>query len=82
MKLEDFRAEKGLSYAGLADLIGCGITPKMAERYCKGTKPRSARVVLRIVEATGGRVTPNDWYYAAAEGGADAPAAEPAESTA
>jgi hypothetical protein len=66
MKLEDFRVEKGWTYAGLAKRIsdngGVRITPKMAERYCKGAKPRHEKVFASIFKLTVGRVTPNDWY--------------------
>lgn len=62
MKLEDWRVERSLSYAALAEMIGHGVTPKMAERYCKGTIPRDERVMVRIGEMTGQIVMPNDWW--------------------
>lgn len=61
MKLEEFRQEEGLTYAALAERIGAS-SAKVAERYCKGRKPRDEETVVRIFEATGRKVTPNDWY--------------------
>lgn len=64
MKLETYRQRHGLSYAALAEAIGLG--PERAKdvfRFCRrGVLPRDDRVMSRIVEATGGAVTPNDWY--------------------
>ena len=61
MKLEEFRQEEGLTFAALAERIGAS-SAKVAERYCKGTKPRDEETVLRIFDATDRKVTPNDWY--------------------
>ena len=61
MKLEEFRQEERLSFAALAERIGVS-SAKVAERYCKGRRPRDEETVLRIYEATGRKVTPNDWY--------------------
>ena len=72
MTLEDFRNENELSYAGLAGRIGA-ITAKMAERYCKGTKPRDERIMRRIFDITAGKVTPNDWYDLPSDGVAAPP---------
>ena len=61
-KLEAWRKLRGLTYSALAMEIGLGVTAKMAERYCKGTKPRKDGVYVRLHEMSGGEITPNDWH--------------------
>ncbi len=63
MELEKFRRNQNLSYADLAELIGFERSrAKDAERYCKGTLPRSDKIMAKIVKATNGQVQPNDFF--------------------
>ena len=77
MNLEDFRNENEWSYAELAQRVG-GINAKMAERYCKGTKPRDDQIMRRIFDISDGKVNPNDWYDFPKDGGVSAPPSEAA----
>ncbi len=58
--LDRWREAQGLSYTGLAALLE--ITQPAASRYCHGDRVPKPILMVRIYLATGGRVTPNDFY--------------------
>lgn len=60
MKLTAFRKEQNLTRAALADLIG--VSGAAITRYEDQGRIPDSRVMKRIMEVTGGKVTPNDFY--------------------
>ena len=65
MKLRQYLAEHGLTLEAFAGRIG--VSTGAACRYALGTRMPQRAVMARIVEATGGEVTAQD-FYASAEG--------------
>ena len=66
MTLEQYRREKGWTYAQLADALGAS-HPTIARRWClrHGDKQRlipSPRYMERIMLQTASAVMPNDFY--------------------
>ena len=65
MKLSDYIAAHDLSYAEFARMIG--VTGKdTVRRYAELGRIPSEKLMIRIVEATGGKVTANDFFGIAA----------------
>ena len=63
MKLEQYRNDKGMTFAQLGEHIGLGKNrAKDAERYCKGETTPKRKTMRNIYEATDGQVTPNDFF--------------------
>lgn len=60
MKLTDWRRAAGLTQARLAEQLGTS-QPTIA-KYEAGTIMPGRRTMPRIVDATAGAVTPNDFY--------------------
>lgn len=63
MKLRDYLAETNQTMSGFADRIGT--KHWNVSRWCAGAWP-SPPMLVKIHEATDGRVTPNDWLPSAA----------------
>ena len=63
MKLRDYMQERGWKDADLAQRIGVSV--QAANRYRRGMRIPERDVMRRIVEVTGGAVTPADFYDAA-----------------
>ena len=66
MKLEQYRREKGWTYAQLADALGAS-HPTIARRWClrHGDKQKlipSQKYMERIMLQTASAVMPNDFY--------------------
>ncbi|WP_343545482.1 hypothetical protein [Sphingomonas paucimobilis] len=61
MTLADYLSEHELSYAAFGRLIGTKYA-RTVERYAKGQQPPNAEMLKRIYQATGGAVTPNDFF--------------------
>ncbi len=59
MKLKQFRDSQRMTQPQLAEMIGCGTSAVC--RYEQGRIPEPA-TMERIVAATGGAVTPNDFH--------------------
>ncbi len=59
MKLKQYRQSQGQSQYDLARLLGTSAAS--ISRYENGRIPEP-EIMARIVEATGGTVTPNDFY--------------------
>jgi transcriptional regulator with XRE-family HTH domain len=65
MTLQDYLAEKDLTLTAFAKLIGTRHA-RTVERYAKGQQIPDKTMMLRIVDATGSAVTPNDFFGVAA----------------
>ena len=63
MKLREYMQERGWKDADLAQRIGVSV--QAANRYRRGLRIPSGKVMRRIAEVTGGAVTANDFYDAA-----------------
>lgn len=61
MTLDEFRVNKGLSYAALARSLGANHAT-IVRRWCIGDKVPSKRYMAVIIELTQGAVQPNDFY--------------------
>jgi Asp-tRNA(Asn)/Glu-tRNA(Gln) amidotransferase B subunit len=61
MELAAYLAEQRTSYAAFARVIGSKHA-RTVERYAKGKQRPNAVMMAAIVQATGGRVTPNDFF--------------------
>lgn len=59
MKLKEYLKREGLTLEAFGQHIDA--TAGEVHAYCNGRKPRDA-TMARIFEATGGAVTPNDFY--------------------
>jgi transcriptional regulator with XRE-family HTH domain len=66
MRLDEYRAAKGLTIDQLARLLGVGRNTCLAWLYGRRT-PRYGRM-LKIDEATRGQVTVCDWVHTVAGG--------------
>lgn len=66
MRLADYLKTNDLTYAAFARRIGSEHA-RTVERYAKGRQRPNFTMMAAIVEATGGEVTPND-FFAFAEG--------------
>ena len=62
-KLEKLRQDLGLSYAKFAEYLGyTGSNPaRMVQRWCAGATPSSTNI-RKIVDATKGKLEPNDFF--------------------
>jgi DNA-binding transcriptional regulator YdaS (Cro superfamily) len=60
MTLAEYITEASLTYSGFARHIG--VSPETVRRYTTGERIPAHAVMLRIQQATNGRVTPNDFY--------------------
>lgn len=58
MKLSEFLSRQGMSQTEFGDAIG--VTGETVCRYLNGTRFPSAAIMIKIKQATDGRVTPND----------------------
>lgn len=61
MKLAGYMSEHALTYAEFARRIGSAHA-RTVERYAKGHQRPNAMMMAAIVRATGGAVTPNDFF--------------------
>lgn len=61
MKLKTWRIKQGLSQPEMADLIGVASRVTIA-RYEAGDRMPEEQILRRIIEATGGEVTANDFF--------------------
>lgn len=61
MKLISYLEQSEISYARFAEMIGAS-NGKVVHRYARGEQIPSRDFMARIVEVTGGAVTPNDFY--------------------
>jgi transcriptional regulator with XRE-family HTH domain len=59
MRLKDWLTDRDVTAAAFA--VRIGVTPQAVHRYLLGRKPRSD-VLVAILKATGGQVTPNDFF--------------------
>jgi len=59
MKLRDYLSSRGLTTADFAALIG--VSQASVSRYASGARRPEWNVLTRIVKATDGLVTANDW---------------------
>ena len=59
MKLQEWLTMKGMSKVHFAGIIG--VSPGLITHFCKGRTWPSRDVAQRIMTATKGRVTPNDF---------------------
>lgn len=64
MKLADYLAAKGLTQAQFA--VQIGRAQQAVSRYCAGKAPDAA-TMRRIIDATAGEVTANDFFPAVAK---------------
>lgn len=64
MKLHDYLTEASLTVAQFA--VQIDVDGSTVRRYRAGARIPDRDVMARIVKATGGRVTPNDFYGVAA----------------
>lgn len=65
MKLSEYLAAHDLSYAEFTRRIGA--TGKdTVRRYAEGGRTPNEKMMIRIIEATGGKVTANDFFGIAA----------------
>jgi len=60
MKLKEYLALAGLTATEFGHLIG--VSQAAVTRYASGARIPETQTMGRIVEATGGTVTPNDFY--------------------
>lgn len=60
MTLKEYLRVKNCSANAFAALIG--VTPESVRRYRRGVRQPRAEIVARIFRASGGAVTPQDWY--------------------
>lgn len=60
MKLNEYLKNNCLTNGMFAETLG--ISAEAVRRYRRGIRIPSADMMLRIVEVTGGEVTPNDFY--------------------
>ncbi|RVT95222.1 XRE family transcriptional regulator [Rhodovarius crocodyli] len=69
MTLDEYRAREGLSYEALAERLGFAgpNAARTVHRYAGGERIPRPDAMRRIMEATGGKVTPTDFYAAARE---------------
>ena len=61
MRLADYLKSHQLSYAAFARRIGSGHA-RTVERYAKGMQRPNSTMMVAIVDATNGDVTPNDFF--------------------
>jgi len=61
MTLDEFRKEKGLTYAALARVLGA-THATIVRRWCIGDKMPSKKYMVTIQEVSQGAVQPNDFY--------------------
>jgi transcriptional regulator with XRE-family HTH domain len=61
MTLRDYLDREGLTLAAFAKRIGTDHA-RTVERYAKGLTIPDRQMMPRIVDATGGQVTPNDFF--------------------
>jgi DNA-binding transcriptional regulator YdaS (Cro superfamily) len=61
MRLSEYLDREGTTYVAFAERIGASHA-RTVERYAKGMRMPDATMMPRIVEATGGEVTPNDFF--------------------
>ena len=59
MRLPDFLADRGLTRAGFAALVG--VHPVTVSKWCTGTMRPDWQAMEAIKAATSGAVTPNDF---------------------
>lgn len=63
MKLSDYLAASGTTRAAFAEQVG--VSQSLITQLCQDQVWPGRDVAARIVEATGGRVTPNDFLQKA-----------------
>lgn len=66
MKLKDYIDEHGLSYSFVGKAIG--VSTEAARRYANGERIPQPEIMQKIVDYTGGTVTPNDFYSISNQG--------------
>jgi hypothetical protein len=66
MKLSQYLTDNKVTYATFAERIGAGHA-RTVQRYAQGARMPDAKMMPRIVEATDGEVTPNDFFGIAPE---------------
>ena len=60
MKLSDYLEQHEISISAFAETIGT--THASVSRYASGDRCPNREAMRRIIEATGGKVQPNDFY--------------------
>lgn len=65
MLLEHYLTKRGLSHIQFAKSIG--VSGEAVRRYLKGERMPTPSVMSKIIDATHGKVTPNDLYRIKAE---------------
>lgn len=65
MKFKDYIAEHDLSYSDVGKAIG--VSTAAAHRYATGKRIPQQETMQRIIEFSGGTVTPNDFYNSSQE---------------
>ena len=63
MELKKYIKESQMTQAQFASELD--VTPIAVSRYCNGARVPAAKVMMRIVAVTKGRVKPNDFYEVA-----------------
>ena len=66
MRLMDYLKSEALTFTAFAKLIGTK-HPRTVERYAKGTRIPSPKMMNAITRETSGKVTANDFFAPAAE---------------
>ena len=64
MQLETYLQDNDITLSRFAETIGVA-NAKVVQRYVKGERTPIRDIMARIVAATGGAVTPNDFFDAA-----------------
>jgi transcriptional regulator with XRE-family HTH domain len=62
MKLKPYLADAGLSYAAFARMIGVD-DARTVQRYAEGLRHPRPAIMMRILTATNGEVTANDFFH-------------------
>lgn len=60
MKLSDYLSGKEISAASFAETLG--VERQTVHRWVRGERYPDFKMLVRIAEATGGAVTPNDFF--------------------
>jgi 3,4-dihydroxy 2-butanone 4-phosphate synthase/GTP cyclohydrolase II len=63
MKLDDYLNSKSITRAAFAEKVG--VSGGLVTQWCDGSTWPGRENAQRIIEATGGEVTPNDFLQAA-----------------
>lgn len=60
MLLTEFLKERNIKKAAFSKIIG--VSQPLTGYYCSGKRTPAPKIMQKIFEATGGKVTPNDFY--------------------